>query len=98
ASTEAFSSERRLRSGVATLFAAVPLYVTMCVAIRTARWEQVDGLGSLVGLTEFAYIALLVWLGTNGAGPLSLDRLVARGWQHRAAERAPAGAPSRATT
>ena len=51
----------------------------------------------LVGLTEFAYIALLVWLGTNGAGPLSLDRLVARGW-HGGAERAAAVAPSRATT
>ncbi|TMA65071.1 MAG: hypothetical protein E6J69_14040 [Deltaproteobacteria bacterium] len=56
----------------------MPLIVTMCVAIRTALWGQVDGLGSLVGLTEFAYIALLVWLGTHGAGPLSLDWLVAR--------------------
>jgi len=84
--------------GFATRFAAVPLIVTMCVAIRTALWEQVDGIGSLVGLTEFAYIALLVWLGTNGAGPLSLDWLVARGWQHRAAERTPAVAPARATT
>ena len=79
--------------GFATRFAAVPLIVIMCVAIRTALWEQVDGIASLVGLTEFAYIALLVWLGTNGAGPLSLDRLVARGW----AERAHAVAPSRAT-
>src|SRR2546426_7646468 len=69
----------------------------MCVAIRTALWEQVDGIGSLVGLTEFAYIALLVWLGTNGAGPLSLDRLVARGW-HGGAQRAAAGAPPRAAT
>ena len=59
---------------------------------------QVDGIGSLVGLTEFAYIALLVWLGTNGAGPLSLDWLAARGWQHRVSRRAPMGAPSRATT
>src|SRR5437773_9335628 len=83
--------------GFATRFAAVPLIVIMCVAIRTALWEQVDGIGSLVGLTEFAYIALLVWLGTNGAGPLSLDRLVARGW-HGGAERAAAVAPSRATT
>ena len=84
--------------GFATRFAAVPLIVIMCVAIRTALWEQVDGLGSLVGLTEFAYIALLLCLGTNGAGPLSLDRLVSRGWQHRAAGGTPAVAPSRATT
>ena len=94
ASTAEFVCGGLLLIGFATRFAAVPLIVIMCVAIRTALWEQVDGIGSLVGLTEFAYIALLVWLGTNGAGPLSLDRLVARGW----AERALAVAPSRATT
>ena len=98
ASTAEFVCGGLLLLGFATRFAAVPLIVIMCVAIRTALWEQVDGIGSLVGLTEFAYIALLVWLGTNGAGPLSLDRLVARGWQHRASGRAPMGAPSRATT
>ena len=65
--------------GLATRFAAVPLIITMCVAIRTALWEQVDGITSLVGLMEFAYIALLVWLGANGAGPVSLDWLIARG-------------------
>ena len=80
--------------GLATRFAVVPLIVVMCVAIRTALWEQVDGLGSLVGLTEFAYIALLVWLGTNGAGPVSLDGLVGRA-RHRMAEDVPGGAPAR---
>ena len=39
--------------------------------------DQVDGLGSLVGLTEFAYVALLLWLATDGGGPLSFDRLLA---------------------
>ena len=79
ASTAEFVCGGLLLAGFATRFAVVPLIITMCVAIRTALWPQVDGLGSLVGLTEFAYIALLVWLGTNGAGPLSLDWLVARG-------------------
>lgn len=64
--------------GLATRFAVVPLVVTMCVAIATAQWENVDGLGSLVGLLEFAYVALLVWLGTDGPGPLSLDHLLGR--------------------
>jgi hypothetical protein len=50
----------------------------MCVAIRTALWENVTGLGSLVGLLEFSYIALLIWLGTDGPGPASLDALIAR--------------------
>ena len=78
ASTAEFVCGGLLLLGLATRFAVVPLIVTMCVAIRTAQWENVDGIGSLVGLLEFSYIALLVWLGTDGAGPLSLDRLIAR--------------------
>ena len=78
ASTAEFVCGGLLLAGFATRFAVVPLIITMCVAIRTALWQQVDGLGSLVGLTEFAYIALLVWLGTHGPGPLSLDALVTR--------------------
>ena len=78
ASTAEFVCGGLLLAGFATRFAVVPLIITMCVAIRTALWQQVDGLGSLVGLTEFAYVALLVWLGTHGPGPLSLDELVAR--------------------
>jgi len=78
ASTAEFVCGGLLLLGLATRFAVVPLIVTMCVAIATAQWENVDGLGSLVGLLEFAYIALLVWLGTDGPGPLSLDHLLAR--------------------
>jgi putative oxidoreductase len=63
--------------GLATRFAAVPLIITMMVAIRTALWDQVEGLSSLVGLSEFTYIVLLAWLGTNGAGPISADWLIA---------------------
>jgi len=78
ASTAEFVCGGLLLLGLATRFAVVPLIVTMCVAIRTAQWENVDGIGSLVGLLEFSYIALLVWLGTDGPGPLSLDRVIAR--------------------
>ena len=74
-----------LLAGFATRFAAVPLIVTMCVAIRTALWDQVDGIGSLVGLLEFSYVALLLFLATHGAGPLSIDGLIARRWGRRAA-------------
>jgi putative oxidoreductase len=78
ASSAEFVCGGLLLLGLATRFAVVPLIVTMCVAIRTAQWENVDGIGSLVGLLEFAYIAILVWLGTDGPGPLSLDWLIAR--------------------
>jgi putative oxidoreductase len=78
ASGTEFACGALLLIGLATRFAAVPLIIVMCVAIRTALWDQVNGLGSLVGLGEFAYIALLVWLATDGAGPLSLDHLLSR--------------------
>lgn len=76
ASTAEFVCGGLLLLGLATRFAAVPLIITMIVAIRTALWDQVTGIGSLVGLLEFAYIALLVWLGTHGAGPLSADAVI----------------------
>jgi uncharacterized membrane protein YphA (DoxX/SURF4 family) len=47
----------------------------MIVAIRTALWDQVDGVASLFTMIEFLYIVLFVWLGVTGAGPLSLDAL-----------------------
>lgn len=78
ASSAEFVCGGLLLLGLATRFAVVPLIVTMCVAIRTALWENVTGLGSLVGLLEFSYIALLIWLGTDGPGPASLDALIAR--------------------
>jgi putative oxidoreductase len=64
--------------GLATRFATVPLMITMIVALRTALWSQINSLGSLFGLAEFLYIALLLFLATNGAGPMSLDWLIGR--------------------
>jgi len=73
-----------LLGGFATRFAVVPLIVTMCVAIRTARWDEVDGIASTFTMIEGLYIVLCVWLGTSGAGPLSLDALLARWYSQRA--------------
>ena len=96
ASTAEFVCGGLLLLGLATRFAAVPLIITMCVAIRTALWDQVEGITTLVGLTEFAYIALLVWLATDGPGPISLDWLLARGVAARDRGHLPtAQAPSR---
>lgn len=64
--------------GLLTRFAAVPLLITMVVAILTALRENIHGFGDLVGLLEFAYIALLLWLAVAGGGKLSLDYLVVR--------------------
>lgn len=82
--------------GLCTRLAAAPLIVTMVVAIRTALWDQVDSLGSLFGLAEFLYITLLLWLGTAGAGPLSIDRLIERRQAHKASTPFLSGRASRA--
>src|SRR5258706_7818654 len=64
--------------GLATRVAAIPLIVTMLVAIRTAQWENVDSVGALLGLVEWAYIAIFAWLAIAGPGPISLDHLIGR--------------------
>jgi putative oxidoreductase len=67
-----------LLAGLFTRFAALPLVVTMVVAILTARRPEIDGVASLLGFIEFTYIAALLWLAVSGAGRASLDALFAR--------------------
>ena len=67
-----------LLAGLFTRLATVPLIITMLVAIVTAQRENATSLGGLFGLVEFCYIALLVWLGVAGGGPLSLDHVLVR--------------------
>lgn len=69
--------------GLFTRFAAAPLIVVMIVAIKSALWEQVDSLESLLGLVEFAYLAIFVWLCVAGAGAFSLDAWWQRAVQQR---------------
>ena len=76
-----------LLAGLCTRLASVPLIITMIVAIVTAQRENVASLGDLFGLVEFTYIALLVWLGVHGGGPLSLDHVLVRGVEGRADRR-----------
>jgi putative oxidoreductase len=64
--------------GLATRFAAVPLVVTMIVAIRTALWDEIEGAIDLFGREESLLIVLLVWLAVAGAGAVSLDAIFAR--------------------
>jgi len=97
ASSTEFVCGSLLLLGLGTRLAAVPLIVTMVVAIRTALWSQVESLGSLFGLVEFLYITLLVWLGTAGAGPLSVDWLIERYREHRAPNAMLSGRTSNAT-
>jgi len=64
--------------GLMTRISAGALGVTMIVAIKSAKWADVDSLESLLGFDETAYLALFLWLAIAGAGPISLDRLLRR--------------------
>src|SRR5881628_321377 len=64
--------------GLFTRIATVPLMVTMIVAILTAKKDEIEGISSLFTFIEYLYVLLLVYLGVNGPGPLSLDRVLLR--------------------
>jgi putative oxidoreductase len=67
-----------LLAGFLTRISAGALGVTMIVAIRAAKWGDVDSLQTLLGFDEFEYLALFLWLAIAGAGPVSVDYLLQR--------------------
>src|SRR5258708_6397287 len=68
--------------GLFTRISAGALGVTMIVAIKSARWGDVDSLETLLGFDEFEYLALFLWLAIAGSGSVSLDYLLQR-WYDR---------------
>src|ERR1700733_6140115 len=64
--------------GLLTRISAGALGVIMIVAIKAAKWSDVDSLETLLGFDEFEYLALFLWLAIAGAGPLSLDAPISR--------------------
>jgi putative oxidoreductase len=64
--------------GLFTRLAALPLAVTMVVAILTAKRGDIDGLSTLLGFEEVTYLVVFLWLAVAGPGPLSLDRLLGK--------------------
>lgn len=69
--------------GLLTRIAAVPLIGTMVVAILTAKLKDVADLGDFFSLSEYLFIALLVWLIVKGAGAFSLDFILAKKLEDR---------------
>ncbi len=65
-----------LLAGLATRLASLPLIAIMAVALWTAKRADIASLTDLFGQEEYLYIALLLWLGAYGGGPISLDRLL----------------------
>jgi putative oxidoreductase len=69
--------------GLVSRISAGALGVTMIVAIRSAKWAEVDSLETLLGFDEFEYLALFLWIAIAGAGPLSLDYWLQRRFSPR---------------
>jgi len=59
--------------GLLTRISAGALGIVMIVAIRSAKWGEVDSLETLLGFDEFEYLALFLWLAIAGPGKLALD-------------------------
>ena len=64
--------------GLLTRISGGALAVTMLVAIKSAKWGDVDSLETLLGFDEFEYLALFLRLAIAGAGMVSVDHWVER--------------------
>jgi putative oxidoreductase len=62
--------------GLFTRIPAAMLAVVMVVAIKSAKWGDVDSLETLLGFEEATYFAAFLWLAIAGPGAASLDRLL----------------------
>ncbi len=62
--------------GLFTRIPAAMLAVVMVVAIRSAKWGDVDSLETLLGFEEATYFAAFMWLAIAGPGEASVDRLL----------------------
>ena len=62
--------------GLFTRIPAAMLAVVMLVAIKSAKWGDVDSLETLLGFEEMTYFAAFMWLAISGPGAASLDRLL----------------------
>ena len=69
--------------GLVTRLATLPLAVSMCVAILTAKRGDLHGIFDLVGFDEFTYLVVLVMVAIIGPGAVSADHLI---WQRISAK------------
>ena len=68
--------------GLFTRIPAAMLAVVMVVAIKSAKWGDVDSLETLLGFEEAAYFAGFMWLAIAGPGAASLDWLLVNATGH----------------
>ncbi|CAN7407027.1 DoxX family protein [Bradyrhizobium sp. LjRoot220] len=75
ASVECFGGAM-LILGLFTRIPAAMLAVVMLVAIKAAKWDDIDSLQTLLGFEEMTYFAAFMWLAIVGPGAASVDRLL----------------------
>ena len=68
--------------GLFTRIPAAMLAFVMVVAIKSAKWGDVDSLETLLGFEEVTYFAAFLWLAIAGPGAASLDRLLVNAAGH----------------
>lgn len=68
--------------GLFTRIPAAMLAVVMVVAVKSAKWGDVDSLETLLGFEEATYFAAFMWLAITGPGAASLDRLLVNATGH----------------
>jgi putative oxidoreductase len=67
-----------LLAGLGARLVSLPMAFSMLVAILTAKRENIDGIASLLGFEESAYLVMFLVIALIGPGALSLDALIAR--------------------
>ena len=72
-----------LMLGLFTRIPAAMLAVVMVVAVKSAKWGDVDSLETLLGFEEATYFAAFMWLAIVGPGAASLDRLILNATGHQ---------------
>jgi len=68
--------------GLFTRIPAAMLAVVMVVAVKSAKWDDIDSLETLLGFEEATYFAAFLWLAIAGPGAASLDRLLVNAAGH----------------
>ncbi|HEY0705217.1 MAG TPA: DoxX family protein [Polyangia bacterium] len=92
ASVECFGGAAFLL-GLGTRLVALPLAFVMAIAIGTAQWGDVDGVHAFLGLEEWSYLVMFLVVAIIGPGPVSIDHLIARRLEAKAADDRTAAPP-----
>ena len=67
-----------LMLGLFTRVSGGALAVVMLVAIKSAKWDDIDSVETLFGFEEVAYFVIFFWLAIAGAGKISLDNVITK--------------------